>query len=457
MKPMILFLFLLVACTVGPDYKRPDKISDRKIDAVLKSELPHEKVFLTIKDKTLKILIETALKNAPDLKIAKTKLKQARASLGITTANTLPSLDAGAKYNYLKESKNIGLLMDEDYYQVGFDASWELDIFGANRRKRESSEAFLRQMIENLKDVQISLSAEIMMNYINLRTNEVLLKNTKETLKRLKTLYETTENKYVAGLVSETDLNQARYNLSKAEQNIPKLQTQIVNYQNALAFLVGKLPTELNDFLKKNTADTDILDYTYITSVPARIIRNRPDVRMAEEQLIAQNAQIGVAIAQMYPDVSLSALFGLQSLNANKLFNHKSYTMNFVPEISLPLFHFGALKENVNLQKALAEELTENYEKSVLNAVMEIANVLKSFQNTGQELLSAENALKQMQKKLDLIRRQHISGLTSIDNVADAEINVLDSLTDLANTNNKLYESIIGLYKATGGLDFKRK
>ena len=457
MKHTFLFLFLLVACTVGPDYERPNNVSDKKIDTVLKSEIPHEKRFLAIKDKTLKSLIETALKNAPDLKIAKTKLKQARASLGITTAEALPTLDAGAKYNYLKESKNIGPLMDEDYYQIGFDTSWELDIFGSNRRKRESSEAFLRQMIENVKDVQISLSAEIMMNYVNLRTSEALLKNATETLKRLKTLYDTTENKYVAGLISEADLKQARYNITQTEQTILQLQPQITNYQNALAFLVGKLPTELNDFLKKNTANTDILDYTYMTSVPARIIRNRPDVRMAEEQLIAQNAQIGVAIAQMYPDVSLSALFGLQSLNANKLFNHKSYTMNFVPEISLPLFHFGALKENVNLQKALTEEMRENYEKSVLNAVMEIANTLKSFQNTGQELLSAENALEQMKGKLDLIRRQHISGLTSIDDVAEAEINVLNTLSDLTTTNNQLYKSIIGLYKATGGFDFKLK
>ena len=138
MKHTFLFLFLLVACTVGPDYERPNNVSDKKIDTVLKSEIPHEKTFLAIKDKTLKSLIETALKNAPDLKIAKTKLKQARASLSITTAEALPTLDAGAKYNYLKESKNIGPLMDEDYYQIGFDTSWELDIFGSNRRKRES-------------------------------------------------------------------------------------------------------------------------------------------------------------------------------------------------------------------------------------------------------------------------------------------------------------------------------
>lgn len=451
MKKTTLFLFLLAACTVGPNYKRPNNISDEQINTVLKTEIIKENPFFMIKDSTLKLLIQTALDNAPDLKIAKTKLKQARASLGIATANTLPTLNAGAKYNYLKESKNIGLLMDEDYYQIGFDASWELDIFGANRRKKESSQAVLRQMIENLKDIQISLTAEIITNYINLRSDELLLENTKKILNQLKTIYATTENKYVAGLVPSSDLNQARYNLNKTEQSIPELETQIENRKNALAFLIGKLPTELNTILKKNIFNTDILNYSSITSVPANTIRNRPDVRMAEEQLIAQNAQIGVAIAQIYPDVSLSALFGFQSLNANKLFNHNSYTMNFVPEISLPLFHFGALRENINLQKALTEEMIENYEKSVLNAVMEIANALKSLQNTEQETISAQNALEQMREKFITNQHKYASGLISSDNLSQEEIDVINAYTNWIKTNCRFYESIIQLYKATGG------
>ena len=457
MKKFLFLFVLMTACTVGPDYRRPNDISNSKLESVFQDSPPKETGFLTIKDKTLQKLIKETLQNNKDLKMAQARLKQARASLAITTAEALPSLDASAKYNYLKESKNVGPVLDEDYYMVGFDATWELDLFGANRRKRESKEASVRQAVENLKDIQISLIAEVMLDYIHLRIEEALLKDAQETVSHLSALTNNSENRYAAGISNLVELRNAKYQIEEAKEKIPQIQTQIAQIQNALAFLAGLLPTELNQTLQQEEGSTDFFDYKILFQIPASIIRNRPDVRAAEEALIAQNAQIGVAVAQIYPDISLSALFGLQSLHANKLFNHKSDTINFVPEISLPLFHFGALRKNIDLQKAATEELIDAYEKSILNAAMEIKNALVALENAYEELLSAQSAFDQMEHILHLTQHQYTSGLVPLDNLLKAELNTLQAHTNKTQAYQTVCENIVHVYKSTGGLDRKAK
>ena len=452
--------FCLSACMLGPDYQQPVFFTQNQVEQSLElkpvqnmQKVPFHP--LELNDPTLNVLLKKGIQNAPTLRSALIKLRQSRESLRIQETSLLPTLDAAAKYNYVNESKNMGYMVEEDYYMAGLDMNWEIDIFGGTRRRIESAQANESASIENLKNVYVSLIAEITSNYIQLRTTEELLKEAKKNVQIQKDIYQLTKDKYETGLTNEINLDQARYQLETTKASIPQLEYQQVNFQNALALLVGELPGSLNKILAQNKKNLIQQPFQYkvdkLYELPADIIRQRPDVRVQEEQLIAQNALIGAAIAELFPSVNLSGMLGFEALKFPKLFNHNSYSYSYVPQLTTPILHFGALYNNVQLQKSLKEEQLIAYEQSILTAAQEIKNALVSIDKEIKRNIYLTHAYQKMNQAAQLTRDKYQSGLIEYSMVLDAEERRISAQTDMINSNGALYQNITTFYKAIGG------
>ena len=458
---ILTFLFLLsilVGCMMGPNYERPQFFDNDEIEKVLDlkpTDCSNTLSMLDFNDKTLNHILILGLQNSPSIRTAIAKVRQARASVRISESDLMPSIDLNSKYNYLNAGKNMGLFVDEDYYQAGLDMTWEIDIFGSNARRLEASKANYRGVIESLKNIHISMIADMTQAYIKLRTTEWLLKNAKENLTLQNDIYQTVLEQFDAGLTDEIALNQAKYLLETTKMSIPQLTQQRIDYQNTLALLVGQLPTTLNEILDKTQTNLVQSPFKYdlnrLYELPADVMRNRPDVRIAEEQLIAGNALVGSAIADMFPKISLTGLLGFGSSKISNLFENSSFESGISPQISLPLLHFGALKNNVELKKAMKEEYLIAYENALLTAAKEIHSAINNLQNEFKRNQSARIAYQKMQKVSKLNWQKYKQGLIPYADVLDSEQRRLSAQTNMVNSNSALYQGIAGYYKAIGG------
>ncbi len=450
----------LTACMVGPDYVRPDVVSDNSIRAAL--SLHPERAgsvapftLLDFHDPVLNDLIALAERNSPTLRQAVARLKQARAEVRISAADEMPELNAGAKYNALRESRNMGLMADDDYYQVGLDASWELDIFGGNRRRTEAAEAGWIGARAALADARISLAAEVALAYVRLRTTEELLRRAFENLKIQEDIAQLTQDKYDTGLTDEISLKQARYAVENTRASIPQLRAQAAVQRNALALLTGQLPGAVDELLDASMENLVNKPFRYqlqtLYDLPVDVVRCRPDVRSAEESLVAQNALIGAAVADLYPKISITGFLGFESLHGSDWITGKSFMANAVPQVSLPIFHFGALKNNVELQKQKKEEQAVAYEQAVLQAAGDIRNALVNLENEQKRNRSARAAYQNMKEASELTRNRYQNGLIEYTDVLNAEERRLSAQEQMIQSNGQQYQNIVSFYKAIGG------
>lgn len=458
-KLAFLTSLLMMACSVGPDYKQEKLFSDDEISKSLnlQTPFPNQKNFMIVDfcDDVLNQLIKDAEISSPNLKMAILKLRQAREVLKIDVKNGFPTFDIGAKYNYVNESNNMETLVKNDYYQIGVDMAWEIDIFGKTRREAESSKAQYRAMVENLKNVNVSLISDIATNYINLRMAEQNLKNMRENILLQEDVYNIISERFNADLVDEMTLSQSKYLLENMKMQVPMLEYQREMYANALAVLLGKLPQSLDEFLHSENKNlvSRVFEYDVekLYRLPVSIIRSRPDVRMAEENLISQNAEIGVAVANVYPSFSLSGFLGFQSLKFSNLIERDSVGHSLVPEMVLPLFHFSQLRNNIEVQKLKRDEAEVNYEQTLLNAVAELRNAIVAIDKEYKVNKSASLSYQKMSEVSYLMWKKYLSGLVEYTDVLTAEQNRLEAQTNMVNSNANLYKNIITFYKAIGG------
>ena len=458
-------LILLCSCTVGPDYNYEKFFEDDEIqksiglNKIENNNYKNNFSLYDFKDISLNKFMDDVQENSSTIKIAILKLKQARENLRISLKNNLPFFDFTGKYNFINESKNMNDLMGADYYQTGIDASWETDIFGGGRRKTESAKASYNAMLYNLKNVNVSLVSEVAINYINLRNMEQQLLNAKENLQLQEEAYNLINDQYKVALTDEITLSQSKYLLETTKMSIPKLEYQKNVYENNLAILLGKLPASITETLSETTENIINqpfdLDLSKLYDLPISIIRNRPDVKIAEENIIAQNAEIGVAISKLYPSISLSAFFGFQSLKWSNLIDENSHTNTFIPAINLPIFHWNQLNNNVQIQKYLKEEALLSYKKTLLNAVAEIKNSIVAVEKGYQIGDAATKAFENMKTVSELNWKKYKLGLISYNDVLDAEQRRISAQTDMVNANANLYLSLVNFYKAIGGKPLK--
>lgn len=449
-------LLLCAACSVGPDYKRPNDFDADKTAAYLelKNEVnwkPNPEWYKSFGDEDLNNLIATALENSPDIKNAIENMHQARYQLYIDRAGFLPTFDAQGSYN--KSDENLAGLfpIKSEYYQLGADASWELDIWGGQRRLTESASAMLKAAAADFDNVKISLTSEIASNYINWRLAEKMLALTEKNLQMQQEIFDIVNSQYEAGLADDLAYKQAQSILDTTKMQLPQIRTQEKAYQNALAVLVGKMPY---DIVKTSSQIPNIkpsFEMENLDNLPVDVIRNRPDVRAAEEKLIAQNALIGKAVANLFPSVSLSAFLGYQNKTLSPIFGADYNMYNLSGAINMPLLHWGELINQVNLQKSATKQALATYQATLITAVADISNAKKSLMEEEQRNLSAKDSMEAMQEILDLSLTKYQNGLIDFSDLLTAEQNKLSSEQEYLNSNASLYLDIINFYKAIGG------
>lgn len=447
----------LSACKVGPDYEQPQFFTQSEFQKALDASTETTSHFTPteLNDKTLDILIDKALKNSPTLKQALWRLRGTRASLSISQAGLFPTFDITAQYNDVKNSKNMGLILNDDYYQIGVDATWELDLFGGQRRRIEAQKAHFKSTLYAVQNTSLSLTAEVARIYIQTCTAQELVHQTRKNIRLQEEMTELVKDKQKTGLASTLSLEQALYLLKNTSATLADLEYQLAESKNALALIIGELPGGVDDLLKqeKETLITRSFNFDLkkITQISSEVLRHRPDVRAAEENLIAQNAQVGAAIADMFPKISLSALLGVESLRWGKLLLKDSLTHTITPSLTAPLFHFGALKENVTLQKMVKEEQVQAYQQSLLQAANEIKNAILSLYQEHQHYLLLRETYNHADTVTKLMQSKYKNGLIDYTDVLQSEQNRLQAQMQMIKSSGTLYANLIRFYKAIGG------
>lgn len=447
-------LFLCVSCSVGPDYEAPKTYSD----AVIKNELELKQSghlpnnwYRNLPDENLRTLIELGLNNNSDIATAISRLKQARLTASVNDAAYLPQVNLQGGYNYQKGSDNITYSPDTRYYSAGFDASWEIDVWGKGRRQHEADIADIRMQYYNLSNVKTMVAAEIANNYISLLQNMANLRIARQNAVLQRQILDMVKSQYDNGLSDQTVYSQSEYLLQTTLAKIPQYESNIETYKNALSVLTGVLPSALNIPEKPLLFKNNYLQAgAHMRELPASVIRLRPDVAAAEEQLKAQNALIGKAVAELYPNVSISALFGYAAKGGRNLFGSDSQTYSYTPAITMPLLDWNRLHNNIEIQKEEKNIALENYRQTVLNAIGELKNSFAEYNSAVRAYQNKVKAQNSMQTVVDLMLKRYKNGLNKFSDVLTSEQNLLAAQEDVILGQAQIARSIIAYYKASG-------
>ena len=460
LSPLLIGLIaLLSGCfAVGPDYKTPDLSApadwSQSLQGGVTAATPDAQALAqwwgVFSDPDLSNVIERATAGNLDLKTAQARVREARARRGIAQAGFFPTLNAGGSATRSRGSEQTGSGEIRNLYTLGFDASWELDIFGRVRRSVEAAQGDLEASEADYHDVLVSLVAEVALNYVEARTLQTQLDAAEANLKTQQETLQLTQWRFEAGLVSRLDVEQARGNFESTRAQLPALRSAIEEAKNRLAALLGAFPGALEAQLgpRKPIPEAPV---EVAIGVPAETLRRRPDVRRAERQLAAQTARIGVATADLYPTFTLPGSIGLDALTTNHFFDSANRAWSIAGSFAWPIFQGGAILQNIEVQNALQEQVLNQYEGTIRTALEDVENALVAYgeeQNRKQALAEATDAA---QKSAELARNQYASGLIDFQSVLDAERSLLTFQDQLAQSRGQVTSNLISLYKALGG------
>ncbi len=457
LKRMTMAAMGLAMCgcvAVGPDYKpvTPDAPAawhsglTRGLSAAAADPATLARWWKVFHDPVLEGLEDEAIRGNLSLREAVSRVREARGYRRISRSGLFPFLDAGASAT---KSRSIDK-GEQNRFDVGFDAGWELDIFGGRRRAVEAANADLAASREDLRDVLVSLTAEVGLNYIDVRTFQRRLKAARDNLEVQRNTYELTLSRAGAGLVDELAVQQALYNLERTRSQIPVLETGLSAAMNRLAVLLGKRPGELEKTLSK-VGPIPLAPAAVAVGVPAEALRRRPDIRRAERELAAQTARIGVATAGLYPRFDLIGSVGLESLTIENLPDWMSRVFSIGPSATWNLFDAGAVRGNIAVQKARRDQALLQYRSAVLGALEEVENALVAYSREKDRLDALTRAMAAA-KRADLVARdRYKAGLVDFSNVLDAQRSLLSFDDEQAQSAGAVTGDLIRLYKALGG------
>jgi len=452
-------LFFLPGCwTVGPDYVPQTVSVSPQWNSTLGRGLTTAgtdgdnvaKWWTTLGDPDLCALMGRAVSGNLDLRKAWSRVREARAQRGVREAGAFPTLEATGSVGRSGSGEKSGGGRENDLYSAGFDARWELDVFGGVRRLVEAAEADLAASRENLNDLLVSLTAEVALNYVEARTFQARLWVAQANLAIQQQTFELIQWRHQAGLSDELALQQARYNLESTRSHIPNLRTGLEQAKNRLAVLTGQPPGAVHAVLARERP-VPVTPPTVAVGVPAETVRRRPDIRRAERELAAQTARIGVAVADLYPKFRLTGSIGLESIRSDDLFQAASRVWRIGPSISWNIFDAGAIRRNIEVQSVRQEQYLIAYELTVLSALEEVENTLTAYveEHLRRERLS--DAVNAARRAVELSQDRYKAGLVGFSNVLDAQRSLLSFQDQLAQSDGTATSNLVRLYKALGG------
>jgi multidrug efflux system outer membrane protein len=453
----------LSGCMVGPDYVGPKmEVSDawhqEAVEGLAAGDAVLQNWWTLFDDPALTRLIERAEDGNRGLEVALHRVREARAILGVSTGELVPDLNPIGSYERSRISPN-GLLAplyqgaDPDQtnlHRIGFDSSWEIDIFGRIRRGVESSEANLEATVEDYRDSLVSLYAEVALNYVEVRTLQARLEYAQNNVEAQRATLRLTRDRRKAGIAPDLDVSQAESNLARSESLIPALQIALTQTVNRLCVLIGETPTALHEELSQ-PAPIPVPPENVSVGLPAELLRQRPDVRRAERQVAAANAQIGVATADLYPQFSLSGTFALEGTAVRDLGNMSSRAWSFGPAFRWNIFDGLRNIYRIRAAEAVTDQALARYEETVLRALEDVENAMVAYKLEQTRRDALEQAVRATERSVELVKKLYETGLTDFQNVLDSERSLLNAQDELADSEGRVTKDLIALYKALGG------
>ncbi len=446
---------LLAGCmTVGPDYTAPPVQPVQlqgTADPAFSSVSPVADWWSQFNDPVLTQLMHGALAGNLDLRIAMARVRMARAAFTEQRLDQLPHVTAGGSQDRRKQpdASQGGERVFSETYQLGFDAGWELDLFGRQRRAAEAARADLGAERDNLLDAQVTVAAEVARNYFELRGTQKRIAVARQTLVNLRDTQQLTETRWKLGAGSELDVQSSRARLKAIEADIPLLEVSEVQSRHRLAVLLGQHPEALDALLQPREVPA------FAQALPlgdtTDLLRRRPDVRAAERRLAAATARVGVATADLFPRISVSGFVGFLGGDANGLVNGSNKAWSLTPSISWAAFDFGTVRARLRASKAQADGVAAEYEKTVLLALEDTENALARYAKEQSRLAIIAEQAEAARRAEALAQIQYREGSQDFLALLDAQRNQLAADDALAAAEATVNVNVVSVYKALGG------
>ncbi|MDH4099603.1 MAG: efflux transporter outer membrane subunit [Nitrospirota bacterium] len=452
----------LSACAVGPTYKKPEtKVPDQWTTAQKQAEAAKAEElarwWTTFDDPVLDGLVARAVKSNLDLRLAEARIREARAARGITDADRWPSIDASASQTRSRTSEKQprsanrgGTGKEYDIYQAGFDASWEIDLFGAVKRAVEAADADIETRMEARRAVLVALLGDVARNYIEVRGLQKEIAITRENIRLQQETLELVRARYTAGLNSYLDVTRAEQLVANTTSQLPTQEITLKQTIHRLGVLLGQEPGALMAELeeaKPIPATTNSVP----VGLPSELLLRRPDIRQAERELAAATARTGVATADLFPRFSLTGSFGLQGGEARDLGFSSSRFWSVGPTVRWPVFDAGRIRANIKVQNERQEQALTLYEQTVLRALEDVENSLVAWQREQARRESLTQAVDAGRQSLAMSSELFTKGLINFLDVIEVEKSLVEAESQLARSESAVSSNLVALYKALGG------
>ena len=454
---------LLAGCVVGPNYKRPQVAVPANFRAPAPLPEPQAASFADLKwfevfhNEELQDLIRTALAQNYDLRDAVARVEEARANLGVTRSNQLPQVSASGELEITRLSRNGQLPLPQSFVpsqnrnwgEAGLNLlSFEVDLWGRLRRSTEAARANLLNAEWNRQAVVNTLVSEVATDYFQLGELDYELAISRQTLDTRVESLRLVESRQAGGVGTLLDLRQAEQLVDTAAQSIPPLEQQIEQTENQISLLLGRNPERV---VRGASFSEQEIPPEVPTGLPSALLERRPDIRAAEQALIAANANIGVAKAAYFPQISLSGAIGGQSSALANLFSGPNRVWTFVPQVTQPIFTAGRIKSGVRLAEAQRDQAQIAYEKSIQTAFREVSDALIAHQRTQESRLEQGKLVTALEDRKRLAYVRYQGGVDTQLNALDADRDLFQSELTLAQIRYTELVSVVQLYKALGG------
>jgi NodT family efflux transporter outer membrane factor (OMF) lipoprotein len=403
-------------------------------------------------DPVLEQLVERALRGGLDLREALARVREARALRGVAAGERAPRLDAISSYTRTETSDETafgGFPFDEDLYALGFDATWEVDLWGRVQRSLEAADAELDSSYEDARDVAVTVAAEVARQYVALRGFQTRLAIARNNVELQEQTLEIVRARFEAGLVEERDLAQAMSGVETTRARLPVLEIGARAAEHRLAVLLGELPGSLTELAR--ALPVPVVPAEVAVGVPADLLRRRADVRRAERRVAAEHARIGVAEGDLYPRLALSGNLGLRAGEIDDLLRGDSFEFGIGPSLRWNLFDGGRLRARVEAQDARAEQALVRWERAVLVAFEECENAMTVFLSEQARRSALRAAAELARRSVELARTQYGEGLSDFQVVLSSERALVELEDQLAESETSIAIGLVALYKALGG------
>jgi multidrug efflux system outer membrane protein len=452
---VIMLALLGASCTVGPDYKRPavDVPTGWRLSEKEAKDLAQTAWWAQFNDPILNNLITTALRENKDLMIAAARIEEYAGRYGIVRSGLFPQVGAAGQYTREQVTKTgdnrpaTGYKTDTETYSAVLNAGWEIDLWGRIRRSSESAQAQLLATEEARRGVILSLVSSVASAYINLRDLDRQLEISTQTAQSRGASYNLFQERFKGGVISDLELSQNRSQYEEALASIPGLEKAVTQQENGLSVLLGRNPGPV---LRGKTIDTLSLP-AIVAGMPSDLLERRPDIRQAEQTLIAANAQIGVAKAAYFPTISLTGAFGSASGDLSDLFKGPSKVWQYSAPITMPIFTAGAIAGSVREAEAVQQQALISYQQTIQNAFREVDDALTNRAQTAKQLAAQKNQVDSLRQYAGIARMRYDNGYTDFLTVLDAERSLFNAELSYTQTQGELHLALINLYKAMGG------